>query len=142
MQIELNRTASARFCTCQRGFTGRQCEQTLVEPCDPNPCLPNGYCNAAIYSEASSTAYVCQCKPGYQGLTCEQNVNECLNATCHNGGLCIDGVNSYECECKWPWMGRYCETPITCSIADICKNNGKQQRNKKNLEFTLQIKIK
>lgn len=122
MEIELNNEA-VRICQCRVGYTGRQCEQTLtttISVCtNPDPCQPNGYCNA------NSAGYTCRCKPGYQGAHCESNINDCLNATCYNGGLCIDGVNSYECECPWPYFGRYCQIRMSCqSMPDLCKNNG------------------
>lgn len=132
VQIQLNETSRMLVCQCSAGFTGRQCEQSLIpknsqeQACSPDLCQPNGYCNAVLSVESSQTAsYTCRCKPGYQGVHCETNINDCLNATCYNGGLCIDGVNSYECECIWPYTGRYCQTRMTCnSQPDVCKNNG------------------
>lgn len=127
VQIELNETTRVRICQCSARFTGRQCEQPLSSSglqaaCSPDLCQPNGYCNAL---SGGSSEYTCRCKPGYQGVHCETNINDCLNATCYNGGLCIDGVNSYECECPWPYYGRYCQTRMTChSMPDLCKNNG------------------
>ena len=67
---------------------------------------------------------MCRCKPGFTGPTCQENVNECLNATCHNGGLCIDGINSYECECPWPYTGRYCHVQQSCRTDNVCQNRG------------------
>lgn len=129
MRIELNASLPVLICQCPDGFTGRQCEQAILppspprqqQPCSPDPCAPFGYCNAA----PTEPGFRCECKPGYEGTKCEHNVNECLNATCFNGGLCIDGVNSYECECKWPFVGRYCQTRASCAaLPDLCKNNG------------------
>jgi len=91
--------------------------------CSSNPCGPNGYCNSLMNNENES-GYFCRCKPGFTGETCQENVNDCLNATCYNDGLCIDRINSYECECKWPYIGRYCQTKMTCQTDNICKNNG------------------
>jgi hypothetical protein len=129
IEIELNATRTMQICQCRPGYTGRQCEQ-ISEPCSPDPCLPNGYCNSNVYPTNSKVAgaYVCQCKPGYTGPTCQENINDCLNAKCENDGLCIDGINSYECECKWPYIGRYCETKMKCTDGEgdysLCKNDG------------------
>ena len=130
MQIHLNETSSVQVCNCRPGYTGRQCTQ-LESPCSANPCGPNGFCNSRdvdydqeAAAEAGNSGYLCRCKPGFSGDKCQENVNECLNATCFNGGLCIDGINSYECECKWPTTGRYCQTRMSCSTDDICKNEG------------------
>lgn len=129
IQFAINATTTIRICSCKAGFTGRQCEQ-LTMPCSPDPCAPNGYCNSGTtdlpanlntYISASQN-YFCRCKPGFTGYNCKENINDCINATCHNGGLCIDGINSYTCDCPWPYSGRYCETRLTCSL-NFCKNN-------------------
>lgn len=136
IEIDLDLNVTMQVCECRTGYTGRHCEFTTHEPCSPDPCLPNGYCNSNLGDgNGDDEQYICQCKPGYVGKNCEENVNDCLNARCENGGLCIDGINSYECECKWPYIGRYCETKMICSLGDahvdgvyfassICKNNG------------------
>lgn len=113
-------------CECEAGFTGRHCEYT-VEPCEPNPCGPNGHCfSSGTETMTMGSGYTCECNPGFGGPNCETNVNDCQNATCHNGGLCIDGVNSYECKCLWSYFGRYCETKKTCrGFPNLCQNNGK-----------------
>ena len=101
----------------------------MTTPCSSNPCAPNGYCNSANdqieEDNLNPDKYYCRCKPGFSGKRCQENINDCLNATCLNSGLCIDGINSYECDCKWPFIGRYCETKLTCkSSVEVCKNGG------------------
>ncbi|RNA06728.1 delta C isoform X1, partial [Brachionus plicatilis] len=41
-----NSTGALKICTCKPGFTGKHCEQSTLTPCSPDPCSPNGYCNA------------------------------------------------------------------------------------------------
>ena len=131
LQIELNATSSAKVCNCKPGFTGRQCAQRTM-PCSPDPCGPNGYCNSLVSSSFSDNinnnegmGYFCRCKPGFAGLNCQENINDCLNATCHNGGSCVDAINSYTCDCPWPFMGRYCQSRMRCAdAASVCQNNG------------------
>ena len=94
-------------------------------PCSSNPCGSNGYCNSLSNdNDSNESGYFCRCKPGFSGEQCQENINDCLNATCYNDGICIDGINSYECECKWPFIGRYCQTKMTCQTDNICRNNG------------------
>jgi len=140
LQIEINATSSTKICNCKPGFTGRQCAQRTMA-CSPDPCAPNGYCNSVGSSATEDSSfthdttntmdgYFCRCKPGYTGVNCQENINDCLNATCYNGGLCIDGINSYTCDCRWPFMGRYCQTQMKCMISgsddaeSTCKNGG------------------
>ncbi|CAF0801479.1 unnamed protein product [Brachionus calyciflorus] len=119
-KLDDNSTSSIKICNCKPGFTGKQCEQSTLTPCSPDPCYSNGYCNA----NPDGIGYFCRCKPGFTGPTCNENINDCLNATCHNGGFCIDGINSYQCDCIWPYIGRYCQTKMKCTTEGICKNNG------------------
>ena len=98
--------------------------------CSPDPCSPNGYCNSGTIEQkfeqniyvSPSGNYFCRCKPGFTGYNCQEMINNCINATCANGGFCINGVNSYSCDCPWPYSGRYCETKMTCA-SKYCKNN-------------------
>ena len=32
---------------------------------------------------------------------------------CHNGGSCVDGINSYSCNCVTGYTGDHCETGKT-----------------------------
>jgi hypothetical protein len=131
IQIAINSTSNIRVCSCKPGYTGQRCEK-ITMPCSPDPCLPNGYCNSGMTLEHSSmdqnvyisptNSYFCRCKPGFTGYNCQEHINNCVNATCSNGGLCINGVNSYSCDCPWPFNGRYCETRVTCA-SNYCKNN-------------------
>ena len=38
--------------------------------------------------------------------------DHCMNATCENGGYCIDGLRNYSCVCSAGFMGDQCETGI------------------------------
>lgn len=51
------------------------------------------------------------------------DIYDCANRTCHNGGSCVDGVNSYSCNCLTGFTGDHCETsrvfwllPLTLSL--------------------------
>ena len=36
------------------------------------------------------------------------DIDDCVNHTCANGGLCVDGVNSYSCNCSAGYTGERC----------------------------------
>ena len=38
------------------------------------------------------------------------DIDDCVNHTCANGGLCVDAVNSYSCNCPAGYTGERCLT--------------------------------
>ena len=40
------------------------------------------------------------------------DIDHCINATCKNGGSCVDGLRNYSCVCSAGFMGDQCETGI------------------------------
>ena len=40
------------------------------------------------------------------------DIDDCVNHTCSNGGLCEDGINSYSCNCPLGFTGNNCQTGI------------------------------
>ena len=36
------------------------------------------------------------------------DIDDCVNHTCANGGLCVDDVNSYSCNCSAGYPGERC----------------------------------
>lgn len=51
--------------------------------CEPNGCQNYGNCT---------------CFPGYSGPECEIEINECEDADCTEGSVCVDGIGSFTCE--------------------------------------------
>jgi hypothetical protein len=39
----------------------------------------------------------CSCFPGYTGVDCEVEIDECEDATCPEGTICVDELNSFTC---------------------------------------------
>ncbi|XP_072035197.1 uncharacterized protein [Amphiura filiformis] len=95
-------------------------EVSYTDPCDPNPCLPNGNCQ--IMSEPIT--YRCLCNNGYTGQHCTNppdGTNPCDTVTCFNGGICTGG----NCQCNAGYTGTYCQTPPFDPCAGIfCQNGG------------------
>ncbi|KAH3712061.1 hypothetical protein DPMN_071738 [Dreissena polymorpha] len=58
----------------------------------------------------NSAENVCRCEDDYDEVEgrCIQ-VNDCLNATCVNGGTCIDDIRSYICRCMKGYKGQSCD---------------------------------
>ena len=50
------------------------------------------------------------------------DIDDCVNHTCANGGLCADGVNNYSCSCAAGFAGDRCHTgrlfltPVSSSV--------------------------
>ena len=38
------------------------------------------------------------------------DIDDCVNHTCANGGLCVDGINTYSCNCSAGYTGECCLT--------------------------------
>ena len=38
------------------------------------------------------------------------DIDDCVNHTCANGGLCVDGINTYSCNCSAGYTGERCLT--------------------------------
>ncbi|XP_011949937.1 PREDICTED: neurocan core protein isoform X6 [Cercocebus atys] len=73
------------------------------DPCENNPCLHGGTCNA------NGTMYGCSCDQGFAGENCEIDIDDCLCSPCENGGTCIDEVNGFVCLCLPSYGGSLCE---------------------------------
>lgn len=56
--VLLTRLSSVCRCTCEPGYTGKNCESEYI-PCDPSPCLNDGACK-----QIDNLNYECQCVTG------------------------------------------------------------------------------
>ncbi|ELW67125.1 Neurocan core protein [Tupaia chinensis] len=78
-------------------------EEVSSDPCENNPCLHGGTCNA------NDTMYGCSCDQGFAGENCEIDIDDCVCSPCDNGGTCIDQVNGFVCLCLPSYGGSLCE---------------------------------
>ncbi|XP_073909736.1 neurocan core protein [Castor canadensis] len=81
----------------------RSADEVPSDPCENNPCLHGGTCNA------NSTTYGCRCGQGFAGENCEMDIDDCACSPCENGGTCIDEVNGFVCLCLPSYGGSLCE---------------------------------
>ena len=108
-------------CNCKPGWSPPDCEVEINE-CRPNPCNLSG----TESCEDLIDDFKCRCKPGFSGRLCETNIDDCEQASCLNGGTCVDKVNGYICLCKDPYIGVNCDTDDTVCRENptICPRNG------------------
>ncbi|XP_043820374.1 neurocan core protein isoform X2 [Dromiciops gliroides] len=85
------------------GESNRSSEEAPADPCENNPCLHGGTC------QANHTTYGCSCDQGFTGENCEIDIDDCLSSPCLNGGTCIDEVNSFICLCLPSYGGSICD---------------------------------
>uniref|UniRef100_A0A671QBF0 Neurogenic locus notch homolog protein 1 n=1 Tax=Sinocyclocheilus anshuiensis TaxID=1608454 RepID=A0A671QBF0_9TELE len=125
-------------CECPKGFSGNLC-QVDVDECASTPCKNGAKCTDG------PNKYTCECTPGTHfhvifcnselhfsrlfltflyvllfltGSMCNINIDDCALNPCHNGGTCIDGVNSFTCLCPEGFRDATC-----LSKHDECSSN-------------------
>eukprot|EP01052_Picozoa_sp_SAG31_P040742 SAG31_NODE_5980_length_2227_cov_5.404605_2_plen_380_part_00 len=132
-------------CECAAGFTGDHCEETVApppppppaDPCDPNPCLHGGACQAEGFPVADHAS--CECAAGFTGDHCEERVaaapppppaDPCDPNPCLHGGACqAEGfpvADHARCDCAAGFTGGHCEervAPPPPPPADPCDPN-------------------
>lgn len=81
--------------------------------CDPYPCQHGATCVKTADGYSS-----CLCPAGYTDASCETDINECLTATCHNGGTCLDAINGFKCVCPAGYTGSTCQ--ISACLSSPC----------------------
>ena len=140
-------TCSETGCTCQTGYNGTYCQNTVcfnVDTSSPFICGGHGNC-------ASPNSCTCQddnvnghyggqdctsCKNGFTGSSCLTKFCDAV-ATCHGHGTC--NGNS-ECVCSNVFQGEFCdqclsnyygvncslfcEKTLTCSNHGVCAQDG------------------
>lgn len=83
-----------------------------------NRCFNGGKC-----LDGPGLDFYCSCLPGWNGRLCEAEINECDSNPCHNGGICVDKLNSYLCACPMGYAGDECQEEIQICDNNPCKNN-------------------
>jgi hypothetical protein len=60
---------------------------------------------------------------GFEGSNCEVNIDDCVQASCPDNRVCVDGVNGYDCRCRQGFTGDNCTTSIDFCEENPCQNN-------------------
>lgn len=61
---------------------------------------------------------------GFEGFYCSNNINDCFDASCSEGKVCYDLINSYECRCPEGFTGENCSVNIDECESSPCLNGG------------------
>nr|XP_031840166.1 sushi, von Willebrand factor type A, EGF and pentraxin domain-containing protein 1-like isoform X1 [Nomia melanderi] len=88
-------------CTCDSGYSGRNCELRIDE-CALNPCRNNGSCTS------TENDYSCECHGGFEGEFCEILVDHCDPPPCMEGSTCRTVNETWQCICRPGFLGRHC----------------------------------
>ncbi|XP_055338186.1 protein eyes shut homolog isoform X2 [Paramacrobiotus metropolitanus] len=96
-------TETGPICRCTEEWIGNNCDKSK-NPCHSLPCRNGGLCAAA---SASENGYEC-------GYYCEFHIDDCglSQATCLNGGTCVDAIANFTCICPSQYAGWRCEIPL------------------------------
>ncbi|KAJ1528673.1 hypothetical protein ONE63_007067 [Megalurothrips usitatus] len=117
-------THSGYHCQCGDRWQGKNCDVAAASTSDGcggggAVCGDHGRCLSTL-----AGGYKCICDPGYTGRHCHENINDCKLNPCHNGGTCVDRVNSFQCICKEGWEGETCAVNRNDCEPNPCRNNG------------------
>lgn len=107
-------------CSCEKGYTGLNCELLSTNYCENVTCLNGGTCIELL----SNSSYSCNCSSGFSGEHCEQDMDVCNDTNyCENNGSCVnDGFGEYMCNCTEGYEGFNCSLP-NCTHVE-CANGG------------------
>ena len=79
--------------------------------CEPNGCQNYGNCS---------------CIPGYGGPYCDIEINECEDADCTEGSVCVDGIGSYTCKEVDSLDQEPLQANVSTHCAEVnCSGNGR-----------------
>ncbi|XP_012868198.1 PREDICTED: protein jagged-2-like [Dipodomys ordii] len=130
------------YCACPEDFGGKNCSWPR-EPCPGGACRVVDGCGVEVGPGVSGVAptgvcgphghcvsqpggnFSCVCDSGFTGTYCHENIDDCLGQPCHNGGTCIDEVDSFRCFCPSGWEGELCDTNPNDCLPDPCHSRGR-----------------
>ena len=100
-----NRFCNESDCTCDPGFTGPFCTES-IDDCEGVTC--NGTNQICIDEHRS---HRCVCEPGFTGDDCDVDIDECADMSCMFG-TCVEGVGFFTCVCRPGYTGQFCDTKL------------------------------
>ena len=107
-------------CNCTNLFMGKNCDEPY-DACIKNrgQCKNGGQCKKLVTTSGSThneagvpTDFYCECQFGFSGVFCQTNDDDCLNAQCAPGKICVDGIGTHDCQ-----------DVANCDL-NPCQNNG------------------
>lgn len=107
------------LCVCPLELTYDKPSRTCKKPVSCADSM--GVCGShSSCHQISETEVSCKCISGFENDSKSDcvNINDCENATCYNGGTCMDGNNTYSCVCTQNYTGFHCGVKI-----DMCHRN-------------------
>ena len=106
-------------CSCDAGYTGKDCDAPI------NECSLNSLCENGGTCFDRINGYSCVCASGYSGVNCTDmcpvgsTLCDCA-ASCRHGS-CVETGGVYSCVCLAGYTGQSCDTDIDDCVG-ACQN--------------------
>jgi len=130
---ELRGEDKAFICSCNAGWTGKDCDVNVCDNKENNLCF-GGVCMPRTDLQEYPFGYKCECYPGFRSGVGQNDcgiskVCTAANQPCRNGSTCTprpDLQYGFSCEgCNVGFYGEYCEKHVCERVNDpVCKNGG------------------
>ena len=59
-------------------------------------CVRDDFCGVGGVCQPSLDDFECDCGLDLTGETCDVSADDCVDVTCSNGGVCVDGIGKHD----------------------------------------------